>query len=82
MLAYADVRVAQGYIEGSFGTSGQFRVRCQQPHGLTVTKSGKKGKGELTLLVVLVYSKKIQILLSFLALLVQNYKDCSVYLRY
>ncbi len=54
MLAYADVCLAQGYIEGSFGTSGQFRVRCQQPHGLTVTKSGKKGKGKLTLLVVLV----------------------------
>eukprot|EP00288_Rhodomonas_lens_P012513 CAMPEP_0177707294 /NCGR_PEP_ID=MMETSP0484_2-20121128/9674_1 /TAXON_ID=354590 /ORGANISM="Rhodomonas lens, Strain RHODO" /LENGTH=566 /DNA_ID=CAMNT_0019218797 /DNA_START=109 /DNA_END=1809 /DNA_ORIENTATION=- len=34
----------QGYIEGSFGSSGQYKVRFQQEHGLPI--SAKKGKGK------------------------------------
>eukprot|EP00290_Baffinella_frigidus_P045245 CAMPEP_0180283528 /NCGR_PEP_ID=MMETSP0988-20121125/10547_1 /TAXON_ID=697907 /ORGANISM="non described non described, Strain CCMP2293" /LENGTH=593 /DNA_ID=CAMNT_0022256113 /DNA_START=13 /DNA_END=1791 /DNA_ORIENTATION=+ len=38
----------KGYIEGSFGASGQYKVRFSQPHGLPITpsKKGKKGKEE------------------------------------
>eukprot|EP00286_Rhodomonas_abbreviata_P010724 CAMPEP_0181342210 /NCGR_PEP_ID=MMETSP1101-20121128/30867_1 /TAXON_ID=46948 /ORGANISM="Rhodomonas abbreviata, Strain Caron Lab Isolate" /LENGTH=567 /DNA_ID=CAMNT_0023453629 /DNA_START=171 /DNA_END=1871 /DNA_ORIENTATION=- len=34
-----------GYIEGSFGSSGQYKVRFHEPHGLPISV-GKKGKGK------------------------------------
>mmetsp|Transcript_43111 Transcript_43111/g.136209 ORF Transcript_43111/g.136209 Transcript_43111/m.136209 type:complete len:559 (-) Transcript_43111:1083-2759(-) len=35
-----------GYIEGSFGSSGQYKVRCTQPHGLPVSRGKGKGKAK------------------------------------
>lgn len=33
-----------GYIEGSFGSSGQYKVRFKEPHGLPISKGKGKGK--------------------------------------